>query len=62
MLKIDLEFLLRKTLVRSNLKIDLGSLYLSPGLNLTLFAGQKVFNSNICVIQKYIIIIMSVSI
>ena len=31
MLKIDLEFLLRKTMVRLNLKIDLGSLHISPG-------------------------------
>ena len=31
MLKFDLEFLLGKTLVRLNLKIDLVSLYISPG-------------------------------
>ena len=31
MLKIDLQILLRKTLVRLNLKIDLGSLHISPG-------------------------------
>ena len=28
--EIDLEFLLRKTLVRLNFKIDLGSLHISP--------------------------------
>ena len=31
MLKIDIEFLLRKTMVRLNFKIDLGSLPISPG-------------------------------
>ena len=30
MLRIDLEFLIRKTMVRLNLKIDLGSLHISP--------------------------------